>query len=76
MTTEELTTAEKQVLGFLGHTHIDGVSEPGSFTCKLIDAMFSADNKNSSKLKKVYPDLMQAVNDWRFGDLAVKAGIA
>ena len=63
---DELTHAEKQVLGFLGER---GYPRPGSFFCALIDAMFRADTTNMWKLETAYPELVGAVRAWQHGDL-------
>ena len=67
-----ITKEEIHVLGFLGEK---GGMKAGSFTNALIDAIFKADHEHLGKLHTVYPEYVDAVKSWMYGDLAERAGI-
>lgn len=69
-----VTHEEQQILWFFGY-HREGL-EPGSFRKALLEAMFRADRDNFAKLRSVFPEAALAVDAWRYGDLAQRAGLA
>jgi hypothetical protein len=69
--TEPLNVYEIHVLGYL---NMNGGLRAGSFTNALIGDIFAADFVNEAKLKSVYPELVEAVNGWRYGNLAARSG--
>lgn len=68
-----LTVDEMHVLGFLDMKH---GRRAGSFTNVLIGAIFKADVVNFRKLHSLYPELCDAVDGWRYGNLAERSGNA
>lgn len=73
---KKLTKEELMVLGFLGLElpASNPAPKPGNFYCLLIETMFHADRVNRVKLRSAFPELMDAVNSWKEGDLAIRAG--
>lgn len=73
---KKLTKEELMVLGFLGLElpASNPAPKPGNFYCLLIEAMFHADLVNRAKFRLAFPELMDAVNSWKEGDLAIRAG--
>lgn len=70
---EPLNTYEQYVLWVCGYQL--GNRWPGSFFRSLTEAALRADTQNRALLRRVYPELIQAVEGWKFGDLASRAGI-
>jgi ribose/xylose/arabinose/galactoside ABC-type transport system permease subunit len=68
---EPLNVYEMHVLGYL---NMKGGRQAGSFTNALIGAIFAADLQNTAILHSVYPELVEAVNGWRSGNLAERSG--
>jgi hypothetical protein len=68
---EPLNVYEMHVLGYL---NMKGGRRAGSFTNALIETIFAADFVNEAKLKSVYPELVEAVNGWCYGNLAARSG--
>ena len=60
-----LTDEEKMVLAFMGY----GGPKPGNFYTLLIDTIAHADMTNTFKLSLGFPELVKAVNDYRYGIL-------
>lgn len=63
----KLTETELQVINVLEGA--PGTNEPGGFTKALIEAMTHMDPQNAQKLRTVYPALVEAVLDYKFGNL-------
>jgi hypothetical protein len=72
----ELTEAEQYVLYVMRGPMPGATKQPGGFTTKLIEAMCHADRQNAAKLMRVFPELMQAVSDYKYGDLVERAKYA
>src|SRR5574341_1178118 len=69
-----LTEPEKQVLYVLeGEPMRKKLAKPGGFVTSLIDTMCHADPENAFRLSLVYPGLMGAVLDYKFGNLHNRA---